>query len=71
MEDNDQTDTTSESQAEPEPDPRLVAVEEAADALKVACNNLPDTPSRGYALMHIDAVPIYAAQAIREETERG
>ena len=48
-----------------------MAVEEAADALKVACNNLPDTPSRGYALMHIDAVPIYAAQAIREETERG
>lgn len=53
--------------APPPPDPRLVAVQEAADALKAACNDLPDTPSRGYALLHLDSVPIYAAQAIREE----
>lgn len=48
------------------PDPRLVAVQEAAAALKAACERLPDTPSREHALAHADAVPIYAAQAIRE-----
>lgn len=49
-----------------EPEPRLVAVQEAADVLIAACNELPATQSREYALSHIDAVKIYADQAIRE-----
>jgi hypothetical protein len=53
------------------PDPRLVAVQQAYDALKVAVGTLPNTPSRIHALAHADAVPIYAKQAIREEGQGG
>lgn len=48
-----------------------MAAQEAADALKAACNELPDTLSRGHALAHLDAVVIYAVQAIREEAGGG
>lgn len=60
MNEHDQIDT---------PDPRLVAVREAADALVAAIERLPDTDSRRHARAHADAVPIYAAQAIREGGE--
>lgn len=56
-----------EEQNQAKLDPRLVAVQEATDALKAACNDLPPTPSREHALAHVGAVPIYAAQAIKEE----
>ncbi len=69
MEDLDQIDTPPAGA--PEPDPRLVAVQEAADALRAAIDGLPDTLSRMHARAHADAVPIYAAQAIREEAEHG
>jgi hypothetical protein len=50
----------------PEPDPRLVAVQEAADALIAACERLPGTVNRGHAIAHARSVPIWAAQALRE-----
>jgi hypothetical protein len=67
MEDHDQTEARPEPEAPLPPDPRLMAVQEAADALKAACQQLPDTDGRMHALAHVGAVPIYAAQAIREE----
>lgn len=63
-----ETSTVEEHDQTTVPDPRLVAVTDAADALKTACSSLPDTPSRHHALAHLDAVTVYAAQAIREET---